>query len=390
MGPLGFAPQPLEPLMKNLSPAPFSSAAFLAAFAALLALGPAALPAGAQEARSELRVLASIPPMAAIAAAVVPEATSLLGPGTSPHGAQLTPARAAAAEEARIFFAVDESLEGGRFLEGLEGLADEVVILFPLLVREEEGEDARHDEDEHGHEDEDGHGHKDEHGDDHGHEDEDGHGHEDEDEHGHGDKDEHGHGDEDEHGHEDEHEDEHGDGHGHDHGGVDPHIWLDPKLASAAAALIAERIAAIEPARAEEARAGAEAFAVRAEEARGRVKALLAPYAGRPFILHHAAFARLLDDVGLTPLGHLLSSPERPSGAADLARLRQAAGEAGPFCLFLEPQIARSAAVRALSSEGARVAEVDILGAEEPYGIRSWERLYEGVAESLAGCLAEL
>ena len=346
--------------MKNLSPAPLSSAAFLAAFAALLALGPAALPAVAQEARSELRVLASIPPMAAIAAAVVPEATSLLGPGTSPHGAQLTPARAAAAEEARIFFAVDESLEGGRFLEGLEGLADEVVILFPLLVGEEEGEDARHDEDEHGHEDEDGHGHKDEHG------------------------------DEDEHGHEDEHEDEHGDDHGHDHGGVDPHIWLDPKLASAAAALIAERIAAIEPARAEEARAGAEAFAVRAEEARGRVKALLAPYAGRPFILHHAAFARLLDDAGLTPLGHLLSSPERPSGAADLARLRQAAGEAGPFCLFLEPQIARSAAVRALSSEGARVAEVDILGAEEPYGIRSWERLYEGVAESLAGCLAEL
>ncbi|PAY22219.1 ABC transporter substrate-binding protein [Dietzia natronolimnaea] len=199
--------------------------------------------------------------------------------------------------------------------------------------------------------------------------------------HSHGD---HDHGDEhdDEHGHEDEHgaedgHDEHGDEHGHDdhgaddsHGGHDhdsdtnEHVWFSLPTAAAVAERVAEELAAIDEANAEEYRENADRFADS-----------LAPLEAQLDEIHdrgHFAYAQterigahLFDAahmVDLTPRGFLASiEDDTDPSAADLSAMLDLMAEREVAFLAFNTQTETSVTARVRdAAESADVAVLDL------------------------------
>ncbi len=169
-----------------------------------------------------LKIVTTIPPLYSLTAKVtegVPvEITNLVSPGVSVHDYQMKPSDAKALESADLI--VINGLELEEFLEEkLDELEGEVVVTSEGIVA------MKNDEHEDKHEDK----HEDEHEDEHEHEEEEEH--------------------DDEHEHEEEDEYEDGDDHGH--GEFDPHVWMDPSLASFQAKNIAAALKKVDEKNAE-------------------------------------------------------------------------------------------------------------------------------------------
>ncbi len=103
-----------------------------------------------------------------------------------------------------------------------------------------------------------------------------------------------------------------------------PHYWLDPANARPLALAIAEALGQQQPARAAEFRAGAETYAARMDEAVARWKQQLAPYKGAALISYHNSwpyFAQRFDLRMVEFLEPKPGIPPTPSHIADLEAL---------------------------------------------------------------------
>ncbi len=164
--------------------------------------------------------------------------------GADPHDYQLSAAQAASMQQADLVVVNGLALEEGILdvIEGLEADGANVVEVAALLDPLAFGKGSHAHEDEHSddeHSDEEGEDSEDEHSDEEGEHSEEDHGAEGEcdPEAGHGDHDEQ----------DGDHGDEEADEHGHAEGSCDPHVWMDPLRVAAAAELIAEELAALDP-----------------------------------------------------------------------------------------------------------------------------------------------
>ena len=330
----------------------------VAAFASLTALPAAAAP----------EVVTDIPPVQSLAARVmqgVGEPASILPPGATPHGYSMRPSEAARLEAADIVFWVGEGLTP--WLEdAIESLAADAVSVelmeapgVALLEFGEEGH-ADHDDDR---------GRKDEHA------------HEDDDR-----KDEHAHKDDDDH--KDEHAHKEADGHEH-HGDMDPHIWLDPANGKAMLAEMAARLAGIDPANADAYKANAAAGAAELDALAARVEAIVAPVRGKAFFTAHDAYHYFEHRFEIESAGSVALSDAAPPGPARLHDIRSEMREHGALCVFIEPQLDPKLAQTAAEGTGARIAALDPLGADLEPGPGLYPTLIEGLAMSLADCLAQ-
>lgn len=204
--------------------------------------------------------------------------------------------------------------------------------------------------------------------------------------------DDHGH----DHGAEDHADAEHADAdhgaEGHDdhaHTGLDPHAWLDPANGALWLGAIAAELGRIDPEHAAvyaaNAAAGAEAIA----RADAEIAARLAPLHDRPFVVFHDAYGYFAGHYGLNVAGSVALGDAAAPGAAHLAELRDTTAGGGALCLFPEAghdpklvaQLAEASGVRlggALDPEGAAVAP----------GPGAYLAVLQGLAETLAGCLA--
>ena len=329
----------------------------LAALASFAALPAAAAP----------EVVTDIPPVHSLAARVmqgVGEPASILPPGATPHGYSMRPSEAARLQAADIVFWVGEGLTPWLH-DAVESLAADAVSVelmeAPGVALLEFGED--------------GHG---DHDDDHGRKEE--HAHEDEDH-----KDEHAHKDDDDHKDEHAHKDEHGHDH---HGDMDPHIWLDPANGKAMLAEMAARLAETDPANADAYRANAAAGAAELDALAARVEALVAPVRGKAFFTAHDAYRYFEHRFEIESAGSVALSDASPPGPARLDRIRSEMREHGALCVFVEPQLDPKLAQTAAEGSGARVAALDPLGADLEAGPGLYPALVQGLAQSLADCLA--
>lgn len=164
------------------------------------------------------------------------------------------------------------------------------------------------------------------------------------------------------------HDHDHGDHDGHDHHGVDPHLWLDPRL-------MADFVDAIRPELTSRALA-AEDITARAARLKTRVETVdiayrdaLARHAGRAIITHHDAFRRVADRFGLiiAQVVRPVSTVEPTPG--DLARVEEAVLAYGVGAIFIEPQYPDALPRRIAERLGLQVFTLDPEGGEDWFAL---------------------
>jgi zinc transport system substrate-binding protein len=182
------------------------------------------------------------------------------------------------------------------------------------------------------------------------------------------------------------HEEEEGEG--HKHGAVDLHLWLDPDNAIAILGAIAERLGDIDPGRAAQYHENAERAAARIAALDRELDELLAGVRGVPFLVFHDGYQYFERRYGLTAVGAVAIDPERPPGARHLAELRAHLRASGAACIFAEPQFKPDLVETLREGTHLRAGTLDPLGADLPLGHGHYDALMRTLAESLRGCLS--
>jgi zinc transport system substrate-binding protein len=117
------------------------------------------------------------------------------------------------------------------------------------------------------------------------------------------------------------------------------------------------------------------------------LKAQLAGLAGRPFIVFHDVTQYLEKRYGLSGLGAVTLSPERPPGAKRLSEIRAKIGEAKAMCVFSEPQFPPKLVETLIEGTGAKQGVLDEVGAAIPPGPDQYFAFMRADADSIAACL---
>jgi len=227
---------------------------------------------------TELNVVSSIKPIQLISTAIVGDlgqSKVLLPPSANPHNYQLRPSQMRLLNEADLFVWVGPELE--LFL--VKVLKSSTVKQIPLIqtlgLKSEDDED-RHEQDHHSHE--------------HSHE-----------------------------------------------GGFDPHIWLDPALASSIAESIYQQLAAQYPENKTQLKQNLEKFKKQLSLVEAELTHMLNVKKVIDIYTFHQAFSHFAEHFSLDISGTITSTPEARPGARHLSQLRNELQEKKNICLIKEP-----------------------------------------------------
>ncbi len=135
---------------------------------------------------------------------------------------------------------------------------------------------------------------------------------------------------------------------------TDPHLWLDPSMASGYVREIARALAEVDPEGAPFYQERERAFQERLQELdrflREQVAAV--PLENRELVATHAAFHWLAQRYGLREVGYLVTGPEEEPGAGTIATLRERILTEMVPAVFVEPQLeAEDRVLASLASE---------------------------------------
>jgi zinc transport system substrate-binding protein len=180
-----------------------------------------------------------------------------------------------------------------------------------------------------------------------------------------------------------------GPGHSHASGERDPHIWLDPRNAMAAAAVLTQLLSELDPERGGLYRANGERLQARLRELDNGLEQRLQPLRGRPFLVFHDAYRYLETRYGLHSVGSVVTGPERRPGARRVRELRAEVQASGARCVFSEPQFQSSLLAVLTEDSDARAAVLDPVGADLEPGPNAYFRLMNRLADQLVGCLQD-
>jgi len=156
-----------------------------------------------------------------------------------------------------------------------------------------------------------------------------------------------------------DHGHDHGHDHSHDHTGVDPHIWLSPRLLKQQAQTVASVLQELDPENAEPYRRNLDALVAELNRADARIRELLGAYQGRSFLVFHPAWGYLADEYGLRQVAIEIQGKE-PSDR-EMTELQQFARDEQIRVVFVQPQIEGASARAVAEAIGGRVEVLDPL-----------------------------
>ena len=147
-------------------------------------------------------------------------------------------------------------------------------------------------------------------------------------------------------------------------GNFDPHIWFDVSLWQRAAAYVAERMAALDPAHAETYRANAGAYQATLEDldAYVRERAAQVPEAQRVLVTSHDAFGYFGQAYGFEVLGLQGISTATEAGAADVRALAETVATRQIPAMFVESSVSPRGIEAVRAAVRARGFDVEIGG----------------------------
>jgi len=284
------------------------------------------------------KVVASIAPLAGIAAAVMQgagEPDLLITNNASPHTYQLKPSDAQKLAQAQIVLWVGEGLES--FLATrLAALAPkatqfevlEIEGLHKLETRTRHHEE--HEEDEHAAADEEAH---------------------------------------------------------HDHGRYDPHVWLNPKNAIVIAQALAAALATLDPDNAALYKQNAEAFARDTTKLDDELRQMLHPLASRGYVVFHDAYQYFGQHYGLKESGVIALNPEVPVAPRHLAALQKDMREQNIACVFAEPQFSSGLVSTLVAGTGAKAGVLNPDASDMAVSAGLYAAYMRRLAGAFAACL---
>ncbi|MWJ32931.1 zinc ABC transporter substrate-binding protein [Saccharibacillus sp. WB 17] len=170
-------------------------------------------------------------------------------------------------------------------------------------------------------------------------------------------------------GSEDEHDHEHGhehdaaaeEGHDHDHGGLDPHVWLSPRLAIEEVRGIEAAFAKADPGNADRFKSNADAYVAKLEALDKEFASGFADTKRKDFVTQHAAFGYLARDYGLTQVPIAGLSPDQEPSAQEMAEIVEFAKANDVKTIFFETLVSSKVAATIATEIGARTAVLNPL-----------------------------
>ena len=164
----------------------------------------------------------------------------------------------------------------------------------------------------------------------------------------------------------------------HDQDGLDPHIWLDPKLVMQQAKTIGEALIQFDPSGKSTYHSHVEAFIEDLARLDKTLKQILAPFKGRNLYVFHPSFGYLADAYGLHQIPIEVEG-KAPKGK-DLHRFIQSARSSRARVIFVQPQFDRHAARKIAAAIQGEVVTLDPLAAD-------YLQNMEAMALAIAGAL---
>ena len=153
---------------------------------------------------------------------------------------------------------------------------------------------------------------------------------------------------------------------------------------------MAADLAAADPANAQRYQANSAAFAQRIEALDARLKQRFSKVQNKPFFVFHEAYDYFEAAYGLRHAGVFTAGGESQPGARHVAAMRERLQQAGPSCVFSEPPARPRLAETLTAGLPVKMAELDVLGVGLATDAQGYEKLLEGLGDTLAGCLESL
>lgn len=162
------------------------------------------------------------------------------------------------------------------------------------------------------------------------------------------------------------HDHDHDHGHDHHHGPINPHIWLDPRLALRAVTNILQGLQQADPANAARYASNAVAYVARLQTLDADLERAISALKHRNIVTFHNAFPYFTRRYGLKLAGVVEAVPDVSPSPKYLARLGQAIRDRGVKAIFTEPQFSQRLADRLAKDLRVPVAELDTLETGQP------------------------
>lgn len=154
------------------------------------------------------------------------------------------------------------------------------------------------------------------------------------------------------HSHEDEAEEEH-----EDEEGVDPHVWLSPKMVKEQATVIAETLKELDPPYADVYQQNLESLHDELDQLDADMRQTLEPLRGKTVLVYHPTFGYLADEYGFTQ-AYIEVEGKEPT-LQQMNELLSLAKEKEIATIFIEPQFSKNSAQTIAQQIGARVITID-------------------------------
>lgn len=147
----------------------------------------------------------------------------------------------------------------------------------------------------------------------------------------------------------------------HEHGraGLDPHIWMSPRLVRIQAATICGELKKLDPNHANEFDANLKAFQADLDAVDAKIAQALAPLKGKTLFVFHPAYGYFAAAYGLKQKA--IETEGKEPGPQSLVRIINQAKQEGARVIFVQPQFSRQSAKTIAKAIGGAVIPLDPL-----------------------------
>ncbi|UTW03349.1 zinc ABC transporter substrate-binding protein ZnuA [Amphritea atlantica] len=173
----------------------------------------------------------------------------------------------------------------------------------------------------------------------------------------------------------------------HHHDGDDPHFWMAPERALAAADKIKDRLIARYPEDAALYQQAYDDFAARLAQTDQQLQQQLKSVAASGFYVFHDAFGSFVEHYQLKQLGYFTVDPGRKPGARRLNEIRNALETNQARCVFVEPQFRAPVVDSLIRGLDIRVGRLDPLAVEIEAERGGYSKYLQSLADSFTNCL---
>jgi zinc transport system substrate-binding protein len=168
----------------------------------------------------------------------------------------------------------------------------------------------------------------------------------------------------------------------------DMHVWLDPENARRIVAFVAKELSIIYPRHAFAYKQNALKMIAKIDILDDKLKAHLADFQDKPFIVFHDAYQYFEYAYGLKSIGSITFEPDESSTPSRIREIRARLQESGAKCILQEPQFSSRLTRVIADGTNAKGGILDPLGTEIARGKELYFTLQQNLADNLSQCLS--